>query len=148
MYDFNMYSTYILYIYIMLLYKDCTAEYLGYYQCCQVRGFAVELGYFNTVTIGCFSCPWVEATPITWYIAPAMWILPWEPRQKTCTLPPRMQFLPRDLSKNAIGLVLSSNWAGFVVKTWQPWLLYIKQHCSLYKKANIWNTFNFQYHSK
>ncbi len=24
-----------------------------------------ELGYFNTVAAGCFSCPRVEATPIT-----------------------------------------------------------------------------------
>ncbi len=26
---------------------------------------AHELGYFNTVAVGCFSCPRVEATPIT-----------------------------------------------------------------------------------
>ncbi len=71
-------------------------------ECCQVRGFPVELGYFNTVAAGCFSCPRVEATPITWYLAPGMWTLPGNP--------------PR----NAIGLVLSSNWAGFIAKTWQP----------------------------
>ncbi len=71
--------------------------------CCQVRGFPAELGYFNTVAAGCFSCPQVEATPITWYLAPGMRTLPGNP--------------PR----NAIGLVLSSNWAGFVAKTWQPW---------------------------
>ncbi len=61
-------------------------------ECCHVCGFPAELGYFNTVAAGCFSCPRVEATPIT--IS--------DPR-------------------NAIGLVLSSNWAGFVAKTWQPW---------------------------
>ncbi len=72
-------------------------------ECCQVRGFPAELGYCNTVAVGCFSCPRVEATPITWYLAPGMRTLPGNP--------------PR----NAIGLVLSSNWAGFVAKTWQPW---------------------------
>ncbi len=41
-------------------------------QCCQVRGFPTELGYFNTVVTGCFSCPRVEATPITWYLAPGI----------------------------------------------------------------------------
>ncbi len=71
-------------------------------ECCQVRGFPVELGYFNTVAAGCFSCPRVEATQITWYLAPGMRTLPGNP--------------PR----NAIGLVLSSNWAGFIAKTWQP----------------------------
>ncbi len=48
-------------------------------ECCQVRGFPVELGYFNTVAAGCFSCPRVEATPITWYLAPGMRILPGNP---------------------------------------------------------------------
>ncbi len=71
--------------------------------CCQVRGFPAELSYFNTVAASCFSCPRVEATPITWYLAPGMRTLPGNP--------------PR----NAIELVLSSNWAGFVAKTWQPW---------------------------
>ncbi len=28
--------------------------------------------------------------------------------------------LPGNPPRNAIGLVLSSNWAGFVAKTWQP----------------------------
>ncbi len=70
--------------------------------CCQFCGFPAELGYFNTVAAGYFSCPRVEATPITWYLAPGMRTLPGNP--------------PR----NAIGLVLSSNWAGFVAKTWQP----------------------------
>ncbi len=28
--------------------------------------------------------------------------------------------LPGKPPRNAIGLVLSSNWAGFVAKTWQP----------------------------
>ncbi len=67
-------------------------------ECCHVRGFPAELGYFNTVAAGCFSCPRVEATPITWYLAPGMRTLPGNP--------------PR----NAIGLVLSSNWAGFVLR--------------------------------
>ncbi len=57
-------------------------------ECCQVRDFPAELGYFNTVAAGCFSCPWVEATPITWYLAPGM------------------RTLPRNPSRNAIGLVL------------------------------------------
>ncbi len=30
------------------------------------------------------------------------------------------KFLPVDPPRNMIGLVLGSNWAGFVVKTWQP----------------------------
>ncbi len=72
-------------------------------ECCHVRSFPAELGYFNTVAVGCFSCPRVEATPITWYLAPGMRTLLGNP--------------PR----NAIGLVLSSNWAGFVAKIWQPW---------------------------
>ncbi len=54
------------------------------------------------------------------YLAPEMQILPGEPLLKTCILPPGMRFLLVDPSQNAIGLVLSSNWAGFVVKTWQP----------------------------
>ncbi len=29
-----------------------------------------------------------------------------------------------DPPRNAIGLVLSGNWVGFVPKTWQPWLVY------------------------
>ncbi len=93
-------------------------------QCCQVRDFPVELSYFNIVATGCFSCPRVEATPIMWYLAPAMRILPRQPHQKTCISPPRMQFVPgRSPSKHPwaiLGLVLSSNWSGFFVKTWQP----------------------------
>ncbi len=73
-------------------------------ECCHVCGFPAELGYFNTVAAGCFSCPRVEATPITWYLAPGM------------------RTIPRNPPRNAIGLVLSSNWAGFVAKTWQPWI--------------------------
>jgi len=42
-------------------------------------------------------------------------------RQKMWSLSHGMWFLPGDPPWNAIGLVLSSNWAGFVVKTWQPW---------------------------
>ncbi len=30
---------------------------------------SAELGYFNTVAEGCFSCLRVEATPKTWYLA-------------------------------------------------------------------------------
>ncbi len=30
-------------------------------QTCQVCSFPVELGYFNTVVVGCFACPRVEA---------------------------------------------------------------------------------------
>ncbi len=59
-------------------------------QCCQVRGFSAELGYFNTVAAGCFSCPRVEATPITWYLAPGVLIF-------TCgTLPKNVYFTRRN----------------------------------------------------
>ncbi len=88
---------------------------------CQVRSFPAELGYFNTVAAGCFSCPRVEATPIKWYLAPGMRILLEDPRRKTCILPPGMRFLPGNPPRNRIGLVLSSNWVGFVAKAWQPW---------------------------
>ncbi len=77
---------------------------------CQVRGFPSELGYFNTVAAECFSCPRVEATPITWYLAPAMQIFTGEPRQKMCIYPPEHDFYP---PQSTIGLVLSSNWAVF-----------------------------------
>ncbi len=61
-----------------------------------------------------------------------------------CILPSGMQFLPGDPRQNAIGLVLSCNWADFVVKTWQPWaglfghfaclrlLQFISNRCELY----------------
>ncbi len=81
-------------------------------QCCHLSGSPTELGYFTTVAVGCFSCPRVEATPITWYLSPEMQILPGELHQETYILSPRHP---------GIGLVLSSNRAGFVVKTWQPW---------------------------
>ncbi len=74
-------------------------------ECCQVCGFPAELGYFNTVAAGCFSCPRVEATPITWYLAPGMRTLQGNP--------------PR----NAIGLVLGWFWVAIgrvlLRKTWQ-----------------------------
>ncbi len=57
-------------------------------QCCQVHGFPAELVYFNTFSAGCSSCPRVEATPITWYLDPGMWILPGKPRQKHAFYPP------------------------------------------------------------
>ncbi len=41
--------------------------------CCHVCGFPAELGYFNTVAVGCFSCLRVEATPVTWYLALECW---------------------------------------------------------------------------
>ncbi len=60
--------------------------------------FPAELGYFFTVAAGCFSILWVEATPL-------------------------MQYLPHPSPEHnwaSFGLVLRSNWADFVVKTWQP----------------------------
>ncbi len=47
-----------------------------------------KLGYFNTVAMGCFSYPRVEATPIMWYLAPGMQIVTWEPCQKNIFLAP------------------------------------------------------------
>ncbi len=45
-----------------------------------------------------------------------MQILLEEPRRKTYILPRNLTFT-REPPQNAIGLVLSSNWVGFVVKT-------------------------------
>ncbi len=67
-------------------------------ECCHVPGFPAELGYFNTVAAGCFSCPRVEATQNNVIFSPWNANFTGEPPQ------------------NAIGLVLSSNWAGFVAK--------------------------------
>ncbi len=75
-------------------------------QCCQVCDFLVELGYFNTVATGCFSCPRVKATPITWYLAPAMQILPGEPHQKNMYFITRNAIFTGDPPRNAVGLVL------------------------------------------
>ncbi len=76
-------------------------------ECCQVRGFPAELGYFNTVAASCFSCPRVEATPNNVIFSPWNANFTWEP--------------PSKCDWASFGLVLSSNWAGFVAKTWQPW---------------------------
>ncbi len=67
-------------------------------QCCQVLGFPMEFGYFNTVVGGCFSF------------------------QKRVFYSPERDFYQGTPSKCdwASELVLSSNWAGFVGKTWQP----------------------------
>ncbi len=46
------------------------------------------LGYFNTLSAGCFSCPRVEATPIMWYLAPEMRGTP----PKMCILPLEYDF--------------------------------------------------------
>ncbi len=72
--------------------------------------FPVELGYFITVAVGCFSYPRVEATPVM------------------CILAPEHDFYRGDPLKTRLvwarfGLVLISNWAGFVVETWQPFPL-------------------------
>ncbi len=49
--------------------------------------------YFNTVAAGCFSCPRVEATSITWYLAPEMQILPGNPiKKKLYFTPPERDF--------------------------------------------------------
>ncbi len=60
-------------------------------QCCQVLGFPMEFGYFNTVVGGCFSF------------------------QKRVFYPPERDFYQGTPSKCdwASELVLSSNWAGF-----------------------------------
>ncbi len=80
-----------------------------------------ELGYFNTLSAGCFSCPQVEATPIMWYLSPGMRLLPGEPHQKIRILSPRNMIFTRGSSLKSnwatFGLVLSSNWAGFAEKT-------------------------------
>jgi len=73
-------------------------------QCCQVCDFPAELGYFNTVAAGCFSCPWVEATPNN------MIFSPWNANFTRRTLP-KTRILPPGTG---------SNWAGFVVKTGNP----------------------------
>ncbi len=68
--------------------------------------------------------PRVETTPEMWYLASRMQILPGEPHQKMCILPPGMRFFnggpPSKRDWAGLGLAVSSNWAGFVVKTWQP----------------------------
>ncbi len=54
-----------------------------------------------------------------------MRLLPGEPRQKKIILPPWIRFFTRwSLLKSnwaTFELVLSSNWAGFAEKAWQPW---------------------------
>ncbi len=86
-------------------------------QWCQVRGFPVELGYFNTVAAGCFSCPQVEATPILWYLAPGKPILSVETPPKNVLYPQKAP-LEHDLYRgNTTGLLLNSNW---VVLLWKP----------------------------
>lgn len=90
-------------------------------QCCQVCCFPAEMGFFNTVVAGCFSCPRIEATPVTGYTANGMQIFSGEPCQKTCILSPERDFLPGEPPRNAIGLVLYRIWA-VLVKTWQPWV--------------------------
>ncbi len=51
---------------------------------------SAELGYF--VAAGCFACSRVEATPITWYLAPGMQTVPGKPRQKK-----KVYFTPRNV---------------------------------------------------
>ncbi len=55
-------------------------------RCCQVCGFPVELGYIITVKArvvgGGFSCPWVEATPITSILVSGMRFLPGDPLKR------------------------------------------------------------------
>ncbi len=73
----------------------------------------MESGYFNTVVEGCFSCPRVESDPNNVIFSEFYYGTP----------PKNVCFTPRDAifnGGNTIGLVLSSNWAGFDVKTWQP----------------------------
>ncbi len=103
----------------------CMLEFLE--QCCQVCGFPVELGYFNIVATGCFSCPQVEATPICEIYSleckfyqgnPDMYL-----KKKKVFYPPECYFYQESPSKHdwvSFGLPLSSNWAGFVVKSLQP----------------------------
>ncbi len=73
------------------------------------------------IRLHCISCPLVEETPKTIF-SPWNVILPGEPHQKTRILPLGTWVLLGDSPYNVIGLLwlfLSSNWVGFVVKTWQ-----------------------------
>ncbi len=83
--------------------------------------FSAELGYFNTVAAGCFSFPWVEATPIIWYLAPANANFTRGTSTKTVYFAPRNTIFTRGPPRKRHWLVLSSNWEDVVVKTWQPW---------------------------
>ncbi len=75
-------------------------------ECCHVLGFPAELGYFNTVAAGCFSCPKGLSDPNNVIFSPWNANFTREP--------------PSKCDWAGFGLVLSSNWAGFVAKTWQP----------------------------
>ncbi len=55
------------------------------------------------------------------YLATEIRIHEENPTKKKSVLYSRTQFLTGDPPRNVIGLVLSSNWVSFVVKTWQPW---------------------------
>ncbi len=83
-----------------------------------------------------FSWNWATLTMLSWVIFHVrgferlqLYVIfsPWTANftkvtpPKNMYLPPGTQFLLVDPPLNAIGLVLSSNWVGFVVKTWQPW---------------------------
>ncbi len=81
-------------------------NYFGPEQSCQVRDFPAELGYFNTLSAGCFSCPRVEATPIMWYLYPGMRLLPGEPGQKKCVFYPQQYDFYQGIPWKAIGRVL------------------------------------------
>ncbi len=85
------------------------------HQCCQVCGFPLELGYFNTVAVR-----WSGPNNVSpWNANYTTKVLH---QKKKKMLPPGTgtQFFTGDPPWNAIGQVLSRNWVGFVTKTWQP----------------------------
>ncbi len=77
----------------MILFTNILCVSFG--QCCQVRVV--------------FHVRGLKRPPITGYLS-----LP-----KNVYFTPRNAIFMRNPPRNAIGLVLSSNWVGFVVKTWQ-----------------------------
>ncbi len=84
------------------------------HQCCQVCGFPLELGYFNTVAVRWSGPnnvnPWNVNYTTKVLHQKKMYFTPWERKTISTGDPPR----------NAIGLILSRNWVCFVTKTWQP----------------------------
>ncbi len=73
--------------------------------CCHVRGFPAELDYFNTVAAVVFHVSGLKRPNNVIFS-------PWN-ANFTGEHPSKC-----DLA--SFGLVLSSNWANFVAKTWQP----------------------------
>ncbi len=70
---------------------------IGYYHYCQALSFPVEFRYFNTLAMGCFSCPRVEATTIMWFLAPGVRNFHGEPQPKMCIFTPRNVIIFREV---------------------------------------------------